>query len=130
LNDWGVKYSKLQTKDGYMISLLMSKVAANARDNSCIMYELEINISKPKNTQKYKLQQFFGRVHYYFHYVFHGRYQLLAYIHNAKNVQKGLYDLYSFEEFGDYEFVDVSRIQRCVGFLRVGKSYYVIDKTN
>ncbi|CAG8591204.1 4690_t:CDS:2 [Gigaspora margarita] len=91
-----IKYAKLRTREGYMIGSLMSKVAANARDNSCIM----------------------------------GKYQLFAYIHNVKNVRKGLCDLYSYEEFGDYEFVDVSRIQKCIGFLRVGKCFYVIDKTN
>ncbi|CAG8759582.1 23502_t:CDS:2, partial [Gigaspora rosea] len=37
LNDWGVKYAKLRTGEGYMIGSLMSKVAANARDNSCII---------------------------------------------------------------------------------------------
>ncbi|CAG8515348.1 3711_t:CDS:2 [Cetraspora pellucida] len=79
----------------------MSKVAVNVHDNSCIMYELEINVSKLKNTKKYEVQQFFG-----------------------------LYGLYSFEEFGDYEFVDVSRVQRCVGFLKVEKCFYVIDKAN
>ncbi|CAG8748059.1 8028_t:CDS:2, partial [Gigaspora rosea] len=26
-----------------------------------------------------------------------------------------------FEEFADYEFVDVSMVRRCVGFIRVGK---------
>ncbi|CAG8713720.1 19088_t:CDS:2, partial [Cetraspora pellucida] len=130
LNDWEVKYAKLNTIEGYMICSLMSKVTVNARDKSCIMYELEINVSKLKNTEKYEVHLFFGRVHFYFHYVFHGKYQLLAYIHNAKNVRKGLYGLCSFEEFGDYEFVDVSRVQRCVGFLKVGKCFYVIDKAN
>ncbi|CAG8677538.1 6141_t:CDS:2, partial [Dentiscutata heterogama] len=126
LNDWGIKYAKLRTKEGYMIGSLMSKVAANARDNSCVM----VNVSKLKHTKKYELQQYFGYVHFYFYYVYDGKYQLFAYIHNAKNVRKGLYNLYSFEEFGDYEFVDVSMIQRCVGFLKVGNYFYIIDKKN
>lgn len=53
---------------------------------------------------------------------------MLAYIKNVKNARKGPYGIYCFEEFGDYEFVDVSMIRRCVGFLRVGKYFYVINK--
>ncbi|CAG8826780.1 42602_t:CDS:2, partial [Gigaspora margarita] len=37
LNDWGVKYAKFHTREGYMIGSLMSTVAANARDNSCVL---------------------------------------------------------------------------------------------
>ncbi|CAG8840813.1 18665_t:CDS:2, partial [Racocetra persica] len=113
LNDWGVKYSKLRTKEGYMLGSLMSKVVANAHDNSCVMYELETNIARPKDPEKYELRKYFGCVQFYFYYVFQGKYQLLAYIHNVKNVRKGLYNLYNFEEFGEYEFVDVSTIRRC-----------------
>ncbi|CAG8793633.1 28283_t:CDS:2, partial [Dentiscutata erythropus] len=118
LNDWGVKYAKFRTREGYMLGSLMSKVAANARDNSCVLYELEVNIAKPREAKKYELQQFFGRVQFYFYYMFRGKYQLFAYIQNAKNARKGLYGLYSFEEFGDYEFVDVSMLRRCVGFMK------------
>ncbi|CAG8682702.1 46280_t:CDS:10 [Gigaspora margarita] len=118
LNDWGVKYAKFRTREGYMIGSLMLTVAANACDNSCVLYELEVNIAKPREAKKYELQQFFEK------------YQLLAYIHNARNARKGLYGIYSFEEFGDYEFVDVSMVQKCVGFMKVGKCFYIIDKSN
>ncbi|CAG8482740.1 24125_t:CDS:2, partial [Gigaspora margarita] len=113
LCDWGIKYAKLRTRDGYMLSSLMSAPRVNARENSCVIYELEVNISKSKALEKYELRQFFGQVQFYFYYVFDKKYQLLAYIRNVKNVQKGLYGLYNFEEFGDYEFVDVSMIRRC-----------------
>ncbi|CAG8686113.1 15822_t:CDS:2, partial [Dentiscutata heterogama] len=130
LYDWGVKYTKLRTREGYMIGSLMSTASANARENTCVLYELEVNIAKPKNPEKYELRQFFGQVQYYFYYVFCGKYQLLAYIHNVRNVQKGSYGLCNFEEFGNYEFIDVSMIRRCVGFLKLGRHSYVIDKTN
>ncbi|CAG8511102.1 6282_t:CDS:2 [Dentiscutata erythropus] len=62
LNDWEVKYSKLRTKEGYMLGSLMSKVVANARNNSCVMYELETNIARPKDPEKYELRKYFGCV--------------------------------------------------------------------
>ncbi|RIB24553.1 hypothetical protein C2G38_2168300 [Gigaspora rosea] len=61
LNDWGVKYAKFRTREGYMIGSLMSTVAVNARDNSCVLYELEVNISKPREAKTYELWQYFGR---------------------------------------------------------------------
>ncbi|CAG8772919.1 28706_t:CDS:2, partial [Dentiscutata erythropus] len=76
---------------------------------------LNEQITESKDPKRYELQQFFGQVQYYFCYIFCGKYQLLAYIKNVKNACKGPYRIYCFEEFGDYEFVDVSMIQRCVG---------------
>lgn len=35
--DWGVKYSKLRTKEGYMHGSSMTIVAANTRNNACVM---------------------------------------------------------------------------------------------
>ncbi|CAG8457721.1 37699_t:CDS:2, partial [Gigaspora margarita] len=128
LPNWGVKYSKLQTKEDYIHGSSMTIVAANTQNNACIMYELEINIAKSKDPKRYELQQFFGQVQYYFCYMFCGKYQLLAYIKNVKNAQKGPYGIYSFEEFGNYEFVNVSMIRRCVGFLKVEKYYHVISR--
>ncbi|CAG8716039.1 28593_t:CDS:2, partial [Dentiscutata erythropus] len=93
LPDWGVKYSKLRTKEGYMHGSSMTMVAANTRNNACVMYELEVNTAKSKDPERYELQQFFGQ--------------------NVKNARKGPYGIYCFEEFGDYEFVDVSMIRRC-----------------
>ncbi|CAG8747347.1 5820_t:CDS:2, partial [Cetraspora pellucida] len=37
LPDWGVKYSKLRTKEGYMHGSSMTMVAANTRNNACVM---------------------------------------------------------------------------------------------
>ncbi|CAG8705779.1 13234_t:CDS:2, partial [Cetraspora pellucida] len=56
LNDWEVKYAKFRTREGYMLGSLMSTAAANARDNSCVLYELEVNIAKPKDAKKYELR--------------------------------------------------------------------------
>ncbi|CAG8818648.1 24347_t:CDS:2, partial [Dentiscutata erythropus] len=52
---------ELRTREGYMIGSLMSTASANARENTCILYELEVNIAKTKNPEKYELRQFFGQ---------------------------------------------------------------------
>ncbi|CAG8521321.1 5622_t:CDS:2, partial [Scutellospora calospora] len=59
LSDWGVKYAKLRTRESYIHGSFMIIVATNTQDNAC--YELEVNVARPKDPEKYELKQFFGQ---------------------------------------------------------------------
>ena len=74
------------------------------------------------------MRMFYGRVYFYFLHRYKGEKRKLAYIHNAANVKRASFELQTFQKFGVTEFIDVSTIKCCVGFFKIGLSYYVIEK--
>ncbi|CAG8856269.1 33458_t:CDS:2, partial [Gigaspora margarita] len=109
LNNYGRRFARLRTKDGYMIGSVLTQVGSKSRNNSCVKYELEVQNQK----ESYELGTFYGCVLYYLVHEYAGTKYMLAYVHNAQNVNNQLYNLKTFAEFGVKEFIPVSAIRKC-----------------
>ena len=81
-----------------------------------------------KKQPEYVLQKFYGKIEYYLVYDFDEKTHMLAYIHWAANIEKDSVGLLSFSRYSAYEFIDTFAIDHCVRFLKLGHTYYVIDK--
>ncbi|CAG8612899.1 466_t:CDS:2 [Ambispora gerdemannii] len=125
LSNIGQRFSRLRTKDGYMIGSLLTITGAKSRDNSCIKYELEI----ANHNGIYEMKPFYGRVLYYLVHEYTNKKYMLAYVHNAYNVRQELYGLRTFKKFSAKEFINVSTIKKCVAFFKVGSLSYVLEKS-
>ncbi|CAG8825858.1 429_t:CDS:2, partial [Dentiscutata erythropus] len=95
LNNYGRRFARLRTKDGYMIGSVLTQVEVQSQKES---YELGI---------------FYGCVLYYLVHEYAGTKYMLAYVHNAQNVTNQLYNLKTFAKFGVKEFIPVSAIRKC-----------------
>ncbi|GBC03731.1 hypothetical protein RclHR1_00530006 [Rhizophagus clarus] len=52
----------------------------------------------------------------------------MAFVQWTQNVIEDEYGLKYFREFGVEQFIDVRVIDRCIGFLKCGNSFFIIDK--
>ncbi|GES76294.1 hypothetical protein GLOIN_2v1835774 [Rhizophagus clarus] len=52
---------------------------------------------------------------------------LMAFVQWTQNVIEDEYGLKYFREFGVEQFIDVRVIDRCIGFLKCGNSFFIID---
>src|SRR3989337_1161653 len=77
---------------------------------------------------QFEIQEFYGRVEYYFVHQFNGDTHLMAFVQWTQNVMKDEYRLKYFREFGTKQFIDVRVIDRCIGFLKCENILFIIDK--
>ncbi|CAG8643098.1 3842_t:CDS:1, partial [Dentiscutata heterogama] len=77
---------------------------------------------------EFEVQEFYGRVKYYFTYQFNGNTHLMALIQWTQKVNEDEYELKFFREFGTKQFIDMRVIDRCVGFLECRNLLFIIDK--
>ena len=77
---------------------------------------------------QFEIQEFYGRVEYYFVHQFNGKTHLMAFVHWTQNVNEDEYGLKFFREFGIKQFIDVRVIDRCIGFLKCKNILFIIDK--
>ena len=77
---------------------------------------------------QFEIQEFYGRVEYYFVHQFNGNTHLMAFVQWSQNVTEDEYGLKCFRDFGVKQFIDVRVIDRCVGFLKCGNILFIIDK--
>src|SRR2546423_13401718 len=82
---------------------------------------------KNRATQ-FEIQEFYGRVEYYFVHQLNGNTNLMAFVQWTQNVVEDEYGLKYFREFGVKQFIDVRVIDRCIGFLECGNILFIIDK--
>jgi hypothetical protein len=76
-------------------------------------------------------QQFFGVVHYFFTHEYHGFWSMLAYVQWVRNPEPSKHGPLKFRELGAFEIINVSAIDRCVGFLqKANNEFYIIDREN
>src|SRR6266487_5540937 len=92
------------------------------------MMEVDKWASFPKREPEYVVRKFYGNIEYYLVYDFDGETHMLAYIHWTANIEKDSVGLLSFSRYSSYEFIDVFAIDYCVGFIKLGYTYYIIDK--
>jgi hypothetical protein len=72
----------------------------------------------------------YGRIEYFFVHNYFSKPYMLAYIQWAENVHINKYNVKTFQGFGNYDFVEVQYIDRCVGFMRIDNNFVIFDKEN
>ena len=55
---------------------------------------------------------------------------MLAYIQWASNLHIDRYGTKTFNGFASNEFIEVKYVDRCVGFMKIGDIFYILDKEN
>ena len=76
-------------------------------------------------------REFFGEVHYFFSHQYGDHWSMLAYMQWARNPQPCGHGLLKFRDLGVFEVVNVSAINRSVGFfLMPNNEIYILDREN
>ena len=73
-------------------------------------------------------QTFYGQVNYYLVYKFMDQKKMLANIKWTSEVSEDIIGTTSFIGNGATQFIDVTAIDRCVGFMKIGHKTCIIDK--
>ncbi len=76
----------------------------------------------------FEVKEFYGYVEYFFVHKFDNTSRIMAYLEWTNEVFEDKFGLKWFRGFGTKQFIDVCVIDRCVGFLKCGSIYYIIDK--
>jgi len=90
--------------------------------------EIDKWINFPKKTPEFISKVFYGNIEYYLTYEFEEKIHMLAYIHWTNKVEEDNMGLLSFLGYGSYEFIDAYAIDHCVGFIKINRIYYIVDK--
>ncbi|CAG8704401.1 23008_t:CDS:2, partial [Gigaspora rosea] len=77
---------------------------------------------------EFEIQEFYGRVEYFFVHQFNGNTHMMAFIQWTQEINKDEYGLKSFRKFGIKQFMDVRVIDRCVEFFECNNILFIIDK--
>jgi hypothetical protein len=74
----------------------------------------------------------FGEINFYLVQEFMGENRMLAYIHWTNKIVNDLLGIKYFQgKSSKYEFIDISDIDRCVGFITLHNNRtYIFDKEN
>ncbi|CAB5367222.1 unnamed protein product [Rhizophagus irregularis] len=117
-----MKYGKLRTKDGNIVS---SKWWKKENDSSRNDYCVAINLTIDEQEE-----ETFGQVEYFMLHNMQNQERMFAYIQKIKKFEKNIGNLKFFDCFGPLQYVEVIGIDRTVGFFEVydKKNYYIIDK--
>lgn len=77
-------------------------------------------------------QEFFGEVQYFFSHQYNDHWSMLAYVQWARNPQPSArLGPLKFRDLGAFEVINVSAINRKVGFLKMpNNESYIIDREN
>ncbi|CAB4431590.1 unnamed protein product [Rhizophagus irregularis] len=129
------KYGKLRTKLGALIG---SKYVNNnkgdvARNNYSIAAKLLVdkNAHRPRAPVDFEEREFYGQVLYYFVHEFRGELSMLAFIHWIRNPEMLGSHIQFFHNFGETSVINVTAIDRCVGFLKVlANKHIIVDREN
>ncbi|KAF0333003.1 transposase domain-containing protein [Gigaspora margarita] len=150
----GLRYARLRTKDGILIGsrtkkrkdiartnytvaigaiLLVLLFLLRSQSNFRIRYSkaqmaIDINSAYSNQPSIFRIQEFYGYIEYYFVHEFEGKQYMLAYIQWAGKIFEDNLGLQFFKNISNTEFIDISVIDRCVGFLPIGSITYIIDK--
>ena len=82
----------------------------------------------PKRQPEFIPKVFFGNVEYYLIYEFEKETHMLAYIHWADKVNEDTEGIQLFLEYRSHEFIDAYAIDRCIGFFKINRIFYIVDK--
>ncbi|CAG8721415.1 22237_t:CDS:1 [Gigaspora margarita] len=89
---------------------------------------IDINSAYPNQPSIFRIQEFYRYIEYYFVHEFEGKQYMLAYIQWARKIFEDNLGLQFFKNISNTEFIDVSVIDYCIGFLPIRSITYIIDK--
>ncbi|CAG8761433.1 16541_t:CDS:2, partial [Rhizophagus irregularis] len=134
LNDFetnGTKFGRLITSDGRVIgSEWIRRNKDWARINYTVLTRLEIDkwAHLPSAIPEFVTKSFYAQVNYYFLYGYMDQKIMLANVTWTNEVNEDSLGTTSFVGDGSTQFIDVTAINRCVGFMKLGRKTYIIDK--
>ncbi|CAB4433472.1 unnamed protein product [Rhizophagus irregularis] len=73
-------------------------------------------------------KSFYAQVNYFFLYRYMDQKIMLANVTWTNEVNEDSLGTTSFVGDGSTQFIDVTAINRCVGFMKLGRKTYIIDK--
>ena len=147
-----VKYGKLRTRDGHIISSKwISKDKIKSRNNYsvavCIffknfymiknhtnsyLYQINITIDKHAHhanaPRKLVSGEIFGEVEYFIMHKHNESERMFAYVRKIDKHEEDNYGQIYFSKFGALQFIEVIGIDRCVGFFKVENLFYILDR--
>ncbi|RIB15819.1 hypothetical protein C2G38_2191565 [Gigaspora rosea] len=128
------KYGKLQTKFGVIIGSQFSNHKGDIfRNNYSIVAKLLIdkNAHYPRAPIELKEQEFYGQVLFYFTHEHESEILKFAYVHWVRSPEVYVNNIRYFHSFGEMGVINITTIDRCVGFLKIATNKYVIiDREN
>ena len=75
-------------------------------------------------------EQFYGHVQHYFVHQYGESTSMLAYVQWVGTLKDSGYGVRTFRQWGGYEVINVSAIDRNVGFLKLANKHAIIDHEN
>ncbi|GES96283.1 hypothetical protein GLOIN_2v1477115 [Rhizophagus clarus] len=126
-SEYGKKYARMQTQNG---GSMWQRKNKDFRINYGIAAQMKVDkwAAFKNRAPQFEIQEFYGRVEYYFVHQFNGKTHLMAFVQWTQNVNEDEYDLKFFREFGIKQFIDVQVIDQCIGFLKYKNIFFIIDK--
>jgi hypothetical protein len=82
----------------------------------------------PSATPEFITRSFYAQVNYFLVYKYMDRKIMLANVKWANEVNEDSLGTTSFVGDGSTQFIDVTAINRCVGFMKLGRKTYIVDK--
>lgn len=73
-------------------------------------------------------KNFYAQVNYFFVYKFMSQERMVANVTWTNKVNEDALGTVFFTGDGSTQFIDVTAIDRCVGFMKLGRKTYIIDK--
>ncbi len=93
-----------------------------------VKIEVDIYANYPKWLSVFEVQSFYDIIEYYLTYEFEEFKVILAYIQWTSLVNKDNVGVKTFSRLGVYEFINISAIDHCIGFIEIDKLFYIVDK--
>ena len=138
----------MRTKDGhYVSSSWIKRDNKESRNNYCVAvnllniiyiftFKLIINTNNMEKKSCFQViinedKELFGEIVFYLVHKFLDENRMLAYIHWTNKIVNDQLGVKYFQgKSSKYGFIDISDIDRCVGFIKINNRIYIFDKEN
>jgi hypothetical protein len=78
----------------------------------------------------YEDLELYGRVEYFLVHTYQNDPRMLAFIQWTTNLRVDNFENKTFNGYSSHSYIDVEYIDRCVGFMRIEDTFYILDKEN
>ncbi|UZO03187.1 uncharacterized protein OCT59_023596 [Rhizophagus irregularis] len=133
INNYGMQYGRLRTLDGHYISShWIKKKNKITRNNYCVQIRRTIDkvSHRPNALPQLMIVDIYGIVDYFFVHKFNDKIYMRAYVQLTSKIIDDEYECKYFTQFKSKEFIDVKCVDHCIGFAKIDKKYFIIDKEN
>jgi hypothetical protein len=72
--------------------------------------------------------EIYGEVEYFIMHKHNGSDRMFAYVRKINKYEDDNYGQIYFNNFGNYQFIEVIGIDRCVGFFKIENLFYILDR--